>query len=135
MKKGFSTPFSSFFPGRFFSFFAFFDSLARRPCGLRASFGWSAVKAGIDGIKIAAVQGVLDGFQRLAEALEMDDLPFTQKTDGRDHVRVVHQTQNIVIGGAGFLLCCGFAGTTFQKFQCISTGISPVSFDFFPTTI
>ncbi|WP_158557712.1 hypothetical protein [Ruthenibacterium lactatiformans] len=66
MKKGFSTPFSSFFPGRFFSFFAFFDSLARRPCGLRASFGWSAVKAGIDGIKIAAVQGVLDGFQRLA---------------------------------------------------------------------
>ena len=36
----------------------------------------------------------------------MDDLPFTQKTDGRDHVRVVHQTQNIVIGGAGFLLCC-----------------------------
>ena len=37
MKKGFSTPFSSFFPGRFFSFFAFFDSLARRPCGLHAS--------------------------------------------------------------------------------------------------
>ena len=72
---GFAT--ASFFPGRFFSFFAFFDSLARRPCGLRASFGWSAVKAGIDGIKIAAVQGVLDGFQRLAEALEMDDLPFT----------------------------------------------------------
>ena len=27
MKKGFSTPFSSFFPGRFFSFFAFFNSL------------------------------------------------------------------------------------------------------------
>ena len=27
MKKGFSTPFSSFFPGRFFSFSAFFDSL------------------------------------------------------------------------------------------------------------
>ena len=27
MKKGFSTPFSSFFPGRFFSFFAFFDRL------------------------------------------------------------------------------------------------------------
>ena len=29
MKKGFTTPFSSFFPGRFFSFFAFFDSLKR----------------------------------------------------------------------------------------------------------
>ena len=114
MKKGFSPPFSSFFPGRFFSFFAFFDSLARRPCGLRASFGWSAVKAGIDGIKIAAVQGVLDGFQRLAEALEMDDLPFTQKTDGRDHVRVVHQTQNIVIGGAGFLLCCDAVRTALR---------------------
>ena len=27
MKKGFAIPFSSFFPGRFFSFFAFFDSL------------------------------------------------------------------------------------------------------------
>ena len=27
MKKGFTTPFSSFFPGLFFYFFAFFDSL------------------------------------------------------------------------------------------------------------
>ena len=27
MKKGFATPFSSFFPGLFFYFFAFFDSL------------------------------------------------------------------------------------------------------------
>jgi len=30
MKKGFTTPFSSFFPGLFFYFFAFFDSLT--PC-------------------------------------------------------------------------------------------------------
>ena len=44
----------------------------------------------------------------------MDDLPFTQKTDGRDHVRVVHQTQNIVIGGAGFLLCCDAVRTALR---------------------
>ena len=37
MKKGFTTPFSSFFPGRFFYLFAFFDSLSLPPCHTRTA--------------------------------------------------------------------------------------------------
>lgn len=33
----------------------------------------------------------------------MHDLPLPQKADGVDDVRIVHQTENIVVGGAGLL--------------------------------
>ena len=72
------------------------------------------VKAGVDIVNVLLIHALLCQPQALTEALEMDDLPFTQKTDGRDHVRVVHQTQNIVIGGAGFLLCCDAVRTALR---------------------
>lgn len=40
-----------------------------------------------------------------AEPLEMHDLTLSEKSYGVDNVRVVYHSQNIVIGGAGFLLC------------------------------
>ena len=82
--------------------------------GRRFLFRLPLIKGRIESVEILGVQPVGEDAQALAEALEMDDLPFTQKTDGRDHVRVVHQTQNIVIGGAGFLLCCDAVRTALR---------------------
>ena len=48
-----------------------------------------------------------------AEPLEMDDLPFPQKTDDVVHVRIVGQAEDVVVGKAGFLLCGDLARTTF----------------------
>ena len=44
--------------------------------------------------------------QGFAETLEVDDLPFPQKTDWVAHFRVFYDSEDIVVGGAGFLLCC-----------------------------
>ena len=49
---------------------------------------------------------VLNVPQGFAETLEVDDLPLPQKPDGIAYFRVFYNTQDIVIGGAGFLLCC-----------------------------
>ena len=81
---------------------------------LKLCFHELLVKFWVKIIVVFSVQGILQVFQSFAKPLEMDDLPFTQKTDGRDHVRVVHQTQNIVIGGAGFLLCCTFGSVIWE---------------------
>ena len=51
------------------------------------------------------VQVVFHIFQRLAEALEMDDLPLPQKADRRQHIRIVHQPDDVVVGRARLLLC------------------------------
>lgn len=48
-----------------------------------------------------------------AEALKMDNLPFPQEADSIVDIRVVAETEDIVVGDAGFLLCCGLVRTTF----------------------
>ena len=53
----------------------------------------------------------------IAEALEMDDLPLPQETDGVVHIRVVGQPQNVVIGEAGLLLWCDLVRTTCSEFN------------------
>lgn len=40
-----------------------------------------------------------------AEPLEVDDLTFSQETDGIADLRVFDYTEDIVVGGAGFLFC------------------------------
>ena len=50
---------------------------------------------------------------RFAKTLEMDDLPFPQKPDDVVHIRVIGQAEDVVVGKAGFLLCCDLARTTF----------------------
>lgn len=39
-----------------------------------------------------------------AEPLEVDDFPLPQKADHIIHIRIVGQTENVVVGEAGFLL-------------------------------
>ena len=43
--------------------------------------------------------------QGIAKALIVHDLALTQELQGVAHVRVVNQTQEVVIGHARFLLC------------------------------
>ena len=71
-----------------------------------------SVKAGVEGIKVPAVQPVLETAQGFTEPLEMDDLPFPEEADGIAHIRLLYQAQDIIVGGAGFLLCCNLVNTT-----------------------
>lgn len=49
----------------------------------------------------------------LAKALEMDNLALAQEADHIIDVRIVGQTEDVVISEAGFLLWCDLARTTF----------------------
>ena len=57
----------------------------------------------------------LGQFEGFAEPLEVDDLPLPQEADHVVHIRVITETQDIVIGEAGFLLCCNGVRTTFLE--------------------
>ena len=63
-----------------------------------------SVKLGVIRVEILVVQAVLNQPHTLAEALEVHDFSFPQKTDGVSHVRIVAETEDVVVGGAGFLL-------------------------------
>ena len=65
----------------------------------------SLVKAGIEGIKVLAVQMILRDADGVAETLIMDDFALAQVLDGIAHVGIVAQAKNIVIGHSCFLLC------------------------------
>ena len=69
----------------------------------------------IEGIEVPAVQTVLEAAQGFTESLEMNDLPFPEEADGIAHVRFLHQTQDVVVGGAGFLLWGDLVSTTYTK--------------------
>ena len=80
----------------------------------------------------------------------MDDFPFPQELQRIPDIGVVDETEQVVIGDAGFLLCGDAARTTLpasvpfplprrreggQKFQWISMGTSRVPGILLPTTI
>ena len=62
------------------------------------------VKSRVEGIEILAIQLILGDAQGFAKPLEMHHLPHAQEFDGFAHIRLLDQTQDIVIGGAGLLL-------------------------------
>ena len=49
---------------------------------------------------------ILDIPEDFTEALKVYDLPFAQEADGITYFRVFYHSENIIIGGAGFLFCC-----------------------------
>ena len=63
------------------------------------------IKRRIVGVKILAVEVVLSDSQGIAEALIMHDLPLAKELNGVAYVGIVRQAQNVVVGGACFLLC------------------------------
>ncbi len=66
--------------------------------------GFTAVKTGVKGIEVLGIQVVLCDTEGFSEALVMDDFAGTQEFYGFADIRILDQTQDIVIGGAGFLL-------------------------------
>ena len=47
----------------------------------------------------------------------MHDFPLTQEADGIADLGILYQTKDVVVGGAGFLLCCNLISAIIQKFQ------------------
>ena len=64
-------------------------------------------------VHVFLVQLVAGQPQPLAEALEVDHLPGTQKADGVVDIRIVGQAEDVVIGDPGLLLCGDLVRTTF----------------------
>jgi len=50
--------------------------------------------------------------EEFAEPLKMHNLPLPQELYNLVYIGVVGQAQNVVVGGAGFLLCCNNVKTT-----------------------
>lgn len=63
------------------------------------------VEAGIDEINVFLIQSVLRQPQAFAEPLEVDYLPGPEKFDDVVDVRIVTQTEDVVVGDPCFLLC------------------------------
>lgn len=64
----------------------------------------SLVEGRVCEIDVFLVHFLLGQFDGFAEALEVYNFSFTQEADCIVDVRIVGQTENIVIGKAGFLL-------------------------------
>lgn len=85
------------------------DIVKRKAPGRRRgpSF-FSLVEAGVHIVDVLLAKTILHQPQSLAEALEMDDLSRPQEADGIGDVRVIGETEDVVIGDPGLLLCCAF---------------------------
>ena len=69
---------------------------------------WTAgcwcIKRRIESIEVFRIQFFLKMAERLAEALEVDDFSGAEKADWIGDFRIFDNTENVVIGRAGFLL-------------------------------
>ena len=72
-----------------------------------------SVKRGVHKVDVFLVHPVLRQPQTLTEALEMNDLARSEEFNDVVDVGIIGKTQNVVICGAGFLLCCDCVRTTF----------------------
>ena len=63
------------------------------------------VKARIERVEVLGVQSILHDPQGFTEPLEVHDLSHAQELDGLADIRILHQTQDIVIGSSRLLLC------------------------------
>ena len=73
----------------------------------------SFVEGRVHEVHVFLIQLVAGQAQPLAEALEVDHLPGPQELDDIVDIRIVAQTQDVVVCRAGFLLCCDRVRTTF----------------------
>lgn len=78
--------------------------ILRPKTGRRLLRGGLPPEGGIEGVEIAGVEVILNHAEGFAKPLIMDDLPFPEEADGGDDVGVIHQPEDIIVGGAGLLL-------------------------------
>lgn len=71
------------------------------------------VKFRVEGVEVLGVQMILNDSQTFAKPLEVHHFSLAQESDGIADLRVLDQAEDVVIGGAGFLLCCNHVRTTF----------------------
>ena len=75
------------------------------------------VKRRIHIVDILLAEFILRQAQAFSEPLEVYDLTRTQEFDDIVDIRIITQTQDVVIGNACLLLCCIAIKTTDQKLQ------------------
>lgn len=73
-----------------------------------------AVKGWVGKIDIFRVHLLFAQPQALAKALEVDDLPLPQEADDVVHVRIIAETQDVIVCDAGFLFWRDSVRTTFS---------------------
>ena len=76
-------------------------------------FRQSFVKGRVHEVHVFLIQLVTGQAQSLTKSLEMDDFPGTEEANDIIDVRVIRQTENIIIGNTSLLLCCDRVRTTF----------------------
>lgn len=72
-------------------------------------------------VHVLLVHAFLGQGNSFAEALKMDDFAFPQEADDIVHIRVVGETENVIVGEAGLLLWCDLVRTTYSAFSGIET--------------
>ena len=109
-------------------------SAAQSPIGPRRAYGafsvnvslWSplcqrycgrGVEGGVGEVDVFGVHALLAQAQALAKALEVDDLPLPQEADDVVHVRIIAETQDVIVCDAGLLFWCDRVRTTFLLFS------------------
>ena len=73
------------------------------------------IKGRIHEVDVLLVQAVLGETQSFTEALEVDDLTGTQELDGVVDIRVVAQTEDVVVRDARLLLWYDCVRTTYHQ--------------------
>ena len=69
------------------------------------------IKSWVKRVEVLGIQSILYVPQGFAETLEVDDLAFTQEADRIADFRILDQTKDVVVGGAGLL----FSGHIFMQ--------------------
>lgn len=80
--------------------------------GLRLLAELLHVEFRIDCVEVFGVKVILNDSQPFAEALIVHDFALTQEADWVQDIRVVAETDDVIVGRAGFLLCCNHIRTT-----------------------
>ena len=57
-------------------------------------------------VDILGIQLLTEQLHRLTEALEVDHLALPEELNNIVYIRIVAESENVVIGDAGFLFCC-----------------------------
>ena len=68
-------------------------------------FAAPLVKGRVNSVEILTVEMLLRAAKGVGESLIMHDLTLTKIFDGIANIGIVHQTQNVIVGGASLLLC------------------------------
>lgn len=73
-----------------------------------------SIKARIKCVEVSGIKLFLNASQRFTEALEMHDFSGPKEADRIGYIRVLDESQNIVVGASGFLFWCNFVRTTIR---------------------